>query len=282
VVLSLSRKAFGRQLSLVSSRSRTGKAFTELAHTVAASLGEGSHVVLVAGTTPGPGASVVAANLAAALARTHSEAVLVCADMRDSAAPKMFGLTDGRGLAEVVAGLATVGEVVRGPAGMPGLWVIPPGSDTSLAEYPLQHDTARALTSQLRRDARFVVIEAQAGDDGTDTFALAEFADGAVLTLEAERVRREEASVAVRRLSRMRVPVLGAAVLPPIGERYAIRPAQAQARPGPAQGRDASLGGGRAHGELPEGSAAGPGHLDRPARSTRDGHGNPADRVPRR
>jgi capsular polysaccharide biosynthesis protein len=231
VMLALSRKAFGRQVSLASPRSRTGRAFTELAHTVAASLGEGSHIVLVAGTTPGPGASVVAANLAAALARTHSEAVLVCADMRDSVAPELFGLPDSRGLAEVVAGLATVGEVVRGPAGLPGLWVIPPGSDTSLAEYQLQYDTARALTSQLRRDARFVVIEAQAGDEGADTFALAEFADGALLTVEIERTRRDEAGVCVKRLQRMRIPVLGAAVLPAISDRYTVRPAQPPPRP---------------------------------------------------
>jgi capsular polysaccharide biosynthesis protein/Mrp family chromosome partitioning ATPase len=273
VLLALSRKAFGRQLSLASSRSRTGRAFTELAHTVAASLGEGSHIVLVAGTTPGPGASVVAANLAAALARTHSEAVLVCADMRDSVAPELFGLADSRGLAEVVAGLATVGEVVRGPAGLPGLWVIGPGSDTSLAEYHLQYDTARALTSQLRRDARFVVIEAQAGDEGADTFALAEFADGGLLTVEMERTRRDEAGVCIKRLHRMRVPVIGAAVLPAISDRYTVRPAQPPQRPGQSQGRDNTLAG-RPAGEL---SGAPPAN-SRPAR-TREGHGNPADRV---
>src|SRR5262249_16385804 len=120
VLLNLSRKAFGRQVSLASPRSQTGRAFTELAYTGAASLGEGSHVVLVAGATPGPGASVVAANLAAALARTHSEAVLVCADTRDSVAPKLFGLAGSRGLAGGVAGGATAGGGGRGPAGAAG------------------------------------------------------------------------------------------------------------------------------------------------------------------
>jgi len=251
VVLSLPRKAFGRQVSLASPRSRTGRAFTELAHTVAGSLGnEGSHVVLVAGATPGPGTSVVAANLAAALARIRGEAVLVCADLRDSVAPELFGLPGGHGLAEVAAGLATVGEVVSGPPGLPGLWVIPPGSDVSLAEYHLQYDTARALTSQLRRDARFVVIEAQAGDEGADSFALAEFADTAVLTLEVERVRRDEAGLAIRRLGRIRVPVLGAAVIPPITGRVAVRPAQPPARPAlsGAGGRPPADGGPHADG----------------------------------
>jgi capsular polysaccharide biosynthesis protein len=276
VLLNLPRKAFGRQVSLASPRSQTGRAFTELAYTVAASLGEGSHVVLVAGATPGPGASVVAANLAAALARTHSEAVLVCADTRDSVAPKLFGLAGSRGLAEVVAGVATVGEVVRGPAGLPGLWVIPPGLDTSLTDYQLQYDTARALTSQLRRDARFVVIEAPAGDDAADNLALAECADAAVLTIEVEHVTREEAAGCITRLQRIRVALLGAAALPVISDRHAVRPVQGPPR-GAAQPRD----NGRSHGEYtgtpaPAARAAPP-----PPARTRDGHSDPADRVTR-
>src|SRR5579863_1305682 len=241
VLLDLSRNMFGRQVSLAAPRSRMGKAFTELANGVAASLGEGSHVLVVAGTSPGPAASVVAANLAATLARTHSEAVLVCADMRDSVATELFGLTDNRGLAEVVSGRATVGEVARGPAGIPGLWVIPAGADTALAAY-LQHDTAKALTAQLRRDARYVVIEAQAGDDGADTFALAEFADAALLTVEVSHTSREEASNCVTRLRRLHAGIAGAVVLPRVGPDLIIRPPD----PGPgAHGQPANAVSGR-------------------------------------
>jgi capsular polysaccharide biosynthesis protein len=241
VLLSLPRNAFSHQLTLASPRSRTGRAFTELAHTVAASLGEGSHVLLVAGASPGPGASITAANLAATLARTHSEAVLVCADLRDSVAPGLFGLADSRGLAEVVAGRATVGEVAHGPSAVPGLWVIPPGADISLAEYNLQHDTAKALTTQLRRDARYVIIEAQATEDGADTFALAEFADAALLATQTGRTRHDEAAACIRRLHRMRTPLLGAAVLPPLSSRTSVRPAPPQLRPGPQASRDNTI-----------------------------------------
>ena len=238
VLLNLPQKSLGRQVGLASPRSRTGRSFTELAHGVAAALGEGSHVVLVAGASPGPAVSVVAANLAAALARTHSEAVLVCAALRDSVAPELFGLADGRGLAEVLAGQATVGEVASGPASAPGLWVIPPGADTSLVEYHLQHDTARALTAQLRRDTRFVVIEVASGEDGADTMALAEFADGALLTVEAQRTRRDDAEDAISRLRQMRTQLLGAAVLPP------VRPGVTVLPPRPATPQMVSTSGG--------------------------------------
>ena len=288
VLLSLPAKAYGRRVSLASPRSRTGRAFTELAHNLAASLGEGSHIVLVAGASPGPAASVVASNLAATLARTHSEAVLVCAALRDSVSPELFGLADGRGLAEVLIGQATVAEVARGPASAPGLWVIPPGSDSALAEYTMQYDTARALTTQLRRGARFVIIEVETTDEGADTLPLAEFADAAVLTVETQRTTRPEGEACIGRLRQMRTPLLGAAVLPPLKRGVTVLPPQqGQARSGmrPADRRGgdevpgragAALGG---RGQMPSasGAAGTTADLVRPGRSA-DRYEEPVDR----
>jgi capsular polysaccharide biosynthesis protein/Mrp family chromosome partitioning ATPase len=254
VLLSLPKESVGGQVSLAAPRSRTGWAFTELAHAVAGPLGEGNHVVLVAGASPGPAASLVAANLAAALARTHSSAVLVCAALQDSVAPALFGLAPGAGLAEVLAGRAAVGEVAQGPASAPGLWVIPPGADTSLAEYSLQHDTAQALTSQLRLDARFVVIEMQAQEGAADTLALAEFADAVLLTVEAQRTSRDDADAAIWRLRQMRAQLLGAAVLPPVGRGVTVRPPRiVQRRPDARPFVEAEPG--------PDGSASGRGQI---------------------
>jgi uncharacterized protein involved in exopolysaccharide biosynthesis/Mrp family chromosome partitioning ATPase len=230
--------SFRRQASLAPVRSDTGQAFAELAHGVAAALGEGNHVLLVAGASPGPAGSVTAANLAAALARTHGEAVLVCADRGSTVSPGMLGLSDRRGLAEVMSGRASVREVARTPAAVPGLWVITPGADASVIAHFMQHDTARALVSQLRHDARYVIIEAQAAEDGADTFALAEFADAALVAVEASRTRSTEAGECVRRLRRLRAPVIGVAVLAPIHQGVAVRPPP----PGPTA---AGVGAGR-------------------------------------
>jgi capsular polysaccharide biosynthesis protein len=287
VLLDLPPGAFGREVAIASPRSKTGQAFTDLAHGVAAALGEGNHVVFVAGATPGPAGSVVAANLAVTLARTHSEVVLVCANMNSTVAPKLLGLSDGEGLAELIAGSATLREVVQSPPGMPGLWVITPGADPSLAFYHLQHDTGRALTSQLRRDARYVIIEAQAADDGADTFALGEFADAAVVTIEVARSTKDEASDCVRRLRQLRTPVLGAAVLPALGKRITVRPPrQGQARPGPGPGepgRDSApavRGRGGDFTAVSGMSANLQDRKDRAARTTREGQGGRADSIP--
>jgi capsular polysaccharide biosynthesis protein len=216
--------AFRGLAALAPVRSGTGQAFTELAHRVAAALGEGNHVLLVAGASPGPAGSVTAANLAAALARTHSDAVLVCTDRSSTVSPGMLGLDEVRGLAEVMAGRASVHEVARGPATVPGLWVITPGADASLADQFMQHDRAQRLVSQLRRDARYVIIEAQAAEGNADTFTFAEFADAALVTVGVSRSTSTEADKCVRQLRQLRTPVIGVALVSPIGRGVRVRP----------------------------------------------------------
>jgi capsular polysaccharide biosynthesis protein/Mrp family chromosome partitioning ATPase len=284
VLLNLPPGTFGRDVSVASPRSRTGQAFTELGHAVSAALGEGNHILLVAGTSRGSdrivGRSVIAANLAATLARTHSEAVLVCADMNNTVAPALLGVGDGDGLAELFTGTATVRDVARAPAAIPGLWVIGPGSDPSLALYHLRHDTARALTSQLRADARFVIIEAQATDDGADSLVLGEFADAAVVTVEISRTDRTVAADCVRRLRQLRAPVLGAVSLPALGGRVGIRPpSQRQPRLSPTF--DEPVHDRAVEGQVPREPAGMPmagGVPDRRERS-RNGRGERVDRV---
>jgi hypothetical protein len=170
-----------------------------------------------------------------------------------------------------MAGLATVGEVARGPASVPGLWVIPPGADPSLAEYHLQHDTAKALTNQLRRDARYVIIEAQATADGADTFTLADFADTALLAIESNQTRRVQVSDVIRRLHRIRVPLLGSVLVTPLSRQMTIRPPQ-PASPGPVL--------------TPAGhtdtSSALTSSDPRPPTRPRAVHGDPADPIPGR
>jgi capsular polysaccharide biosynthesis protein/Mrp family chromosome partitioning ATPase len=215
VMLSVAAKKHGTQPSLVGPRSRTGQAFAELSHGTSAALGEGNHVLVVAGTSAGPGGGVTAANLAAALARTHSEVALVCADLHGSVIPELFHLGQGRGLAEVLSGNATVSEVARRPADFPRLRVVTPGVDTSFALYNFQHDATRELISELRRSFPFVIIEAQAAGEGGDTFALAEFADAALIAVEVGKARRPEVAECLRRLDRLRTTVLGAVLIPP-------------------------------------------------------------------
>jgi Mrp family chromosome partitioning ATPase len=216
-LLSLVDKPSGRLTGLESPRSAAGRAFSELARYVDAALGDGSHVIAVPATSTGSAGSVVAVNLAAALARTSDRTVLICADLHGTTAPELLGVTRGRGLSEVLTGAARVSEVAAPAGDLPRLRVITPGIDASRAVLAMQQAKLKRLFSDVLDDARYVVIEVQSLGENSDAFGLAQFAEAAILAVEVERSHRDDIVSCVRRLSHLGTPVLGTAVLRPSG-----------------------------------------------------------------
>jgi capsular polysaccharide biosynthesis protein len=184
--------------------SRAGQSFSELGQYAGAVLGDGPHVVLVVGTAPS-GASLVATNVAAALARSRGETVLLTRGSRGG----------GPGLAEVLVGTATLSDVSRRAADLPRLSVISVVLDGTGTPYDLQYDRLSILFAELRENARFVVIDVASADTDPVAFSLAEFADGAILVAQVEASPAEVIVDCAVRLDRLRTPVLAAAVLPP-------------------------------------------------------------------
>jgi capsular polysaccharide biosynthesis protein/MinD-like ATPase involved in chromosome partitioning or flagellar assembly len=229
VLLDASQERAGLHSALASPRSKAGRAFAELAQYVAGSLGDEDRVLVVVGTAAGTGSSVIAANLAASLARTRSEVVLVCAGVRGRLTAQLFGIGDGPGLSEVLAGTASVREVTRTPAEMSRLSVIRPGVDASGSMLYPQYETSQRVMAELRGGTGYVIIEVESVGVDADTLTLSEFADGALLVVEIAGTRRPDALACAQRLHRMHVPVLGAAILPARTSRVANRPEPASA-----------------------------------------------------
>jgi capsular polysaccharide biosynthesis protein len=211
-LIAMSAKDLGGQ-TLADPRSRAGQDFSELARSTTASLGQDHQLVLVAGTSAGAAASVVAANLAAALTRTHSAVILVCAGGSGTAG--LFGVPESRRLdpraaAELATGDLSVDALALQPAGFPGLRLI------VLAEElrDLHHTEARVLAEQLRFEADYTVVEAPAGSTGPDSLALAEYCGAALLAIEVSATRREDIEESIQRISRLGAPVLGLVAVP--------------------------------------------------------------------
>jgi Mrp family chromosome partitioning ATPase len=216
-LISLVDKPHSRVAGLESPRSAAGRGFSELARYVDAALGDGGHVIAVSATSTGSAGSVVAVNLAAALARTSDRTVLICADLHGTTAPELLGVSRGRGLSDVLTGAARVSEVAAPAGDLPRLRVMTPGVDASRAVLAMQQAKLKRLISDVLDDARYVVIEVQSLGDNSDAFGLAQFAEAALVTVEVQRSRRDDVSDCVRRLIRLGTPVLGTAVLRPTG-----------------------------------------------------------------
>ena len=213
VLMSLPPRKSKPELAIASSRSQVGRDFSELAHIVTGSLGSGSHVILVSGSSAGHGASLVAANLAVALSRSQPDVTLVCADLEGSVVPEMVGVLPGRGLTDVLAGDMPASGVRRHPAAAPRLTVITPGSAGAGAE-DLQQDAVEQLLNGLRSEARWVIVETAPVTSGPDVYTFAHIADAAILVAETPRTRSDQVLESVEHLDRMGATVLGTVLLP--------------------------------------------------------------------
>ncbi|HEY7431956.1 MAG TPA: Wzz/FepE/Etk N-terminal domain-containing protein [Streptosporangiaceae bacterium] len=212
VLFNLPRYRPDSQPALITPRSEAGQAFTALAEAVASGLGDGNHVLFIAASSPGRGAGIVAANLAAALARVRSDVLLVCADQHSAYTLRLLGVEDGRGLSDLLTGSARLTEAAHPVAKIARLRVIPPGTASAVISE-LDYGDSQRLVADLRRVVRYVIILAQAAGTGLDAFALAEFSDAALVVAETSGTKRDDVLNCVARLDRLRTPVLGAAML---------------------------------------------------------------------
>jgi Mrp family chromosome partitioning ATPase len=195
-----------------------GRVFNRLRNEILASLNAGDQIIVVTGASRGSATTLVAANLAAALARTGSDVVLIGAHLPDSvvdAAPlaRMLGVSPMPGLSDLLAGRIGLARAMQRASRIPSLRVITTGGAATAAGL-MQSQRLRDTLETLRRQAGYVVIEAPSTSSSADAQSLASLADAAILAVELRRARRPALLDAAEQLRRVGTPLLGAVVLP--------------------------------------------------------------------
>jgi Mrp family chromosome partitioning ATPase len=197
-----------------------GRVFNRLRNEVLASLASGDRIIVVTGASRGSATTLVAANLAASLARTGSDVVLIGAHLPESvvdAAPlaRMLGVAATPGLSDLLAGRVGLARALQRTPRIPTLRVITTGG-AATASGLMQSQRLRDTLEALRGQGGYVVIEAPSTSSSADAQSLASLADAAILTVELRRARRPALLDAAEQLQRVGTPLLGAVVLPKI------------------------------------------------------------------
>jgi len=138
--------------------------------------------IVVTSPLPGDGKSMVAANIAVALAESGRPVVLVDGDLRRSTVAKTFGLPGGAGLTDVLAGRANLIDVMQRTLVSEHLFVLTAGSVPPNPSEVLGSAKMRAVLSDLSEHA-MVVVDAPPLLPVTDSAVLAHQADGAILVV---------------------------------------------------------------------------------------------------
>jgi protein-tyrosine kinase len=163
--------------------------------------------ILVTSTLPGEGKTFVASNLAATIAMSVDEYVLLIdADMRRARIHRMFGFGNGRGLRDYLIGERKFDELIV-KSGIQKLSILPAGrTPRNPAELVSSNVMARFLVEAKERyKDRFIIIDSPPTHITSEAKFLAQFVDAVIFVVMANKTPRKDAFRAIESLGRDKV-----------------------------------------------------------------------------
>lgn len=165
-------------------------------------------VIVVTSPLPGDGKSTTSSNLAIALASSGQHVVLIDGDLRRPMISSVFGLVEGAGITDVLAGRAEVIDVAQRIGAGGNLLVIGAGKIPPNPSEVLGSQRMRELLSSLAQQA-IVIIDAPPLIPVTDAAVLSHSADGAILVATVGKTTFEVLGKALANLERAGARALG-------------------------------------------------------------------------
>ncbi|MGW9183385.1 polysaccharide biosynthesis tyrosine autokinase [Agromyces sp. NPDC055661] len=164
--------------------------------------------IVVTSPLPGDGKSTIACNLALTLAAAGTTVVLVDGDLRRSTVAKTMGLPDGAGLSDVLAGRASLAEVLQRTPKSNNLLVLAAGSTPPNPSEVLGSERMHTLIADLTKHAT-VIIDAPPLLPVTDGAVLTHQADGALVVVTLGKTTHDLLTKALDTLYKARGRALG-------------------------------------------------------------------------
>ncbi|MEO1837226.1 MAG: polysaccharide biosynthesis tyrosine autokinase [Akkermansiaceae bacterium] len=159
-------------------------------------------ITLITSALPSEGKTLVAVNLAVAMAQQGLRTLLIDFDLRKPSVHKMFGVTkdDRPGLAELLVGTAQSSEVVRTETGQANLSLILVGSIPPNPGELLESSRLDEWLKKFREEYDHIVLDTAPLLPVPDTRILAPLADNRCLIVRAESTPRGAVNRAVSTL----------------------------------------------------------------------------------
>ena len=161
---------------------------------------EGSQSLVITSSGPGEGKTVVASNLAMALAQTGQRVVLIDADMRRPRIHEVFAEKQEPGLSNVLIGEVKVADALRRTSSE-SLFVLPAGHIPPNPAELLGSSRFTDFIATLGEHFAWVIIDSPPIMAVTDAAVVAHIASGVVFVVGAEMTNRAVAQTAIEQLA---------------------------------------------------------------------------------
>lgn len=157
------------------------------------------------------GKTINAANLALSVARRGKRVLLIDADLRRGMIHHLFGISQARGLAEVLSGRASLDHSIRClPLGEgTEIHVLPSGETEGHPANAFRADALRDLLQRMEARYDLIIIDSPPVNLVSDPLVLAGMVDGVVLVARAGVTESSALAEAAHHLREANAPMLG-------------------------------------------------------------------------
>lgn len=173
---------------------------------------KGHQVFVVTSSAQGEGKSMVAANLAIALAKRGTSVALADMDLRNPSTAESMGLGKyERGICDVLAGTADIEEVTLAYEDLP-LYILPGGKPVAQTARLMNDQNLQKLTEQLREMADIVILDTPPCGTLSDAILIGAFADSGIYVIRQDYLRTERVSDGIQSISETGLPLCGCVI----------------------------------------------------------------------
>jgi polysaccharide biosynthesis transport protein len=167
--------------------------------------------LLVASATPGAGATAVVSNLGVAVAHADRRVLLVDANFRRPSLHKVFGLEQGPGLSDVLAGATSLSDAVQ-KTDADNLAILACGSEENRLFEHLASDRMSAALKEASAAYDLVLIDVSPSIVSGDALSLADRCDATMLVVRAMDTKKGLVGRLRRELGEQHAEFLGVVI----------------------------------------------------------------------
>jgi succinoglycan biosynthesis transport protein ExoP len=179
-------------------------------------------VFMITSAVAGEGKSSLSCLLSRSLSQFGKRVILVDFDLRRPTVHRFFGLSDGSGVTEILAGERSLVECVQ-EVESHGLNVLVAGQAKVNLQRMITDGTVAKFFEQLRREYDIVVVDTCPVLPVVDTRLISKYSDGVVFMLLRDYSRFPQAARAIEILKSFGVNLLGALLIGYDQEHYGYR-----------------------------------------------------------
>lgn len=203
------------------------------------------HTILVASAEPDVGRSTTAANLAISLARDGARVILVDSDLRQPSQHEFFGISNEKGLSNVLVGKLPLKDALQ-PTSVTDLLLIPSGPLPANPVRMFRSPEMAKFVKEINELADFVIFDSPSGAAFADATLLAVLVKNVMIVHAAGSVPRGAEAEFHARLEQVDANLLGAVL-------NMVRPEDSHGYYHFKAGYEETMGNGKYIGALPVG-----------------------------